>query len=85
MITDPSVFTAAKAEPVEYTATTLLDMFKDTEEESPPRLEFPQVTTDPSVFKAAKAPPQERFGIMLGSFWEVNVGAEPFQKSIKND
>ena len=28
---------------------------EDTDEESPPLLEFPQVTTDPSVFNAAKA------------------------------
>ena len=55
VITDPSVFTAAKASPVEYTATTPLDMFKDTEEESPPRQESPQVITDPSFFTAAKA------------------------------
>ena len=53
VITDPSVFTAAKAKPVEYTVTTPLDMFNDTEEESPE--ENPQVTTDPSVFTAAKA------------------------------
>ena len=65
MITDPSVFKAAKAPPsikgmpVECTATTPLDIFENTEEESPPLQESPQVITDPSIFTAAKAEPVE--------------------------
>ena len=41
------------------TSDTPLLSDEDTEEESPPRLEEPQVTTDPSVFNAAKAEPLE--------------------------
>ena len=53
--TEPSVFSAAKAEAVEYTFVTPELRLDATAVESPPLAARPQVTTEPSAFSAAKA------------------------------
>jgi hypothetical protein len=53
--TEPSVFNAAKASPVEYRRATPDVREADTEELFPPSLLAPHVTTDPFDFSAAKA------------------------------
>ena len=47
--------TAAKAHLVEKIWLTPEDSEEETEDESPPELELPQVMTEPSSFRAAKA------------------------------
>jgi hypothetical protein len=53
--TDPSDFSAAKAEALEKIFVTPELKFAATDEESPPNPIFPQVTTEPSLLRAAKA------------------------------
>ena len=54
--TEPLLFNAAKADPVEYTAVTFEVRLPVTAVEFPPLESKPQVTTEPLVFSAAKAP-----------------------------
>ena len=55
MMTEPSSFTAAKALSVEKSWLTPEAREEETADESPPRVESPQVMTEPSFLSAAKA------------------------------
>jgi len=55
VMTEPSLFNAAKAESVEKIWETPAARREATAVLSPPAKELPQVTTEPSLFKAAKA------------------------------